>query len=168
MQGIKVFTLVRGKKLIPRLLEGLLMPALVFWTMQVAATALGQPRLSAPLCWDLPALSWFGLALSLAGNIIFIAATISFGTAWRVGIDERGSNHLVTTGAFALSRNPVFVFMNLYFCGIFLIYPTWFFLVFFLIAAACIHLQILNEEKFLHARFGQTYEKYQHQVRRYL
>jgi hypothetical protein len=61
-QGIKVFTLVRGKKLIPRLLEGILIPALVFWTAQAAAT-------------------------------------VSFGTAWRVGIDEQNSRRLVTTGA---------------------------------------------------------------------
>ena len=69
---------------------------------------------------------------------------------------------------FKYSRNPIFLFMDLYFTGIMLIYPN---IVFMLLAVSTIigiHLQILREEKFLLNKFREKYIKYKNETRRYI
>jgi protein-S-isoprenylcysteine O-methyltransferase Ste14 len=56
------------------------------------------------------------------GLIIFLLALISFGKSRRVGIDKEKSNELITKGIFKYSRNPIFIFMDIYFVGIALMY----------------------------------------------
>jgi protein-S-isoprenylcysteine O-methyltransferase Ste14 len=57
--------------------------------------------------------------------------------------------------------------MYLFFTGIFLLYPNLFFLVFTSGAVAGIHIQILNEEKFLRDYYGKAYIDYSERVGRY-
>jgi protein-S-isoprenylcysteine O-methyltransferase Ste14 len=95
-------------------------------------------------------------------------ALISFGKSWRIGIDESNSNELITTRIFKYSRNPISLFMDLYFTGITLIYPNIVFIVVTIGAITGIHLQILREEKFLLNKFGEKYIQYKKQTRRYL
>jgi protein-S-isoprenylcysteine O-methyltransferase Ste14 len=166
--GVRVFVLAKGKTLPERLLEMILMPALIVWSLQIAFTAFGIPFIPAPLLWDIPLLQIIGVVLCIAGLLIFAFALLSFGSAWRVGIDEDHSDRLVTGGIFGISRNPIFLFMDLYFAGTWLILPNWFFLLFFIISAASLHRQILNEEKFLLRKFGKSYDDYTKKVRRYI
>jgi len=166
--GVRVFVLAEGKTLAERLLEIILMPALLLWSLQIGFTSFGSPLIPAPLFWDVLMLQVAGLILCAAGLVIFIFALISFGNAWRVGIDDENSNRLVRDGIFAISRNPIFLFMDIYFAGMFLVLPNWFFLAFFIFSAVGIHRQILNEEKFLRGKFGAAYDDYTKKVRRYL
>ncbi|MDR1531337.1 MAG: isoprenylcysteine carboxylmethyltransferase family protein [Clostridiales bacterium] len=166
-RGVRVFVLAKGNTVSEKLLEIILVPALPLWTAQTASAALGRPLIPAPPFWNAAAPGWVGLALCAAGLTLFAAALVSFGSAWRVGIDESGGR-LVTSGAFAISRNPIFLFMDVYFFGTFLVYPNLFFMLFFISAVFVIHRQILNEEKSLLARFGPAYEEYRRKVRRYL
>jgi protein-S-isoprenylcysteine O-methyltransferase Ste14 len=108
-----------------------------------------------------------GAVMITVGFIIFIWALLSFGISWRVGIDARAPGDLVTSGAFALSRNPIFVFVDLYFAGVFLINGTLVFLVFALLVVVGLHYQILQEEAFLTHRYGQAYRAYCAQTKRY-
>jgi hypothetical protein len=62
--------------------------------------------------------------LCYAGLLLFLLALISFGAAWRIGIDEDNSPELITSGIFEYSRDPIFLFLDLYFAGIMLIYPN--------------------------------------------
>ncbi|MDR0389533.1 MAG: isoprenylcysteine carboxylmethyltransferase family protein [Spirochaetaceae bacterium] len=109
-----------------------------------------------------------GIVLCYIGLIIFFLALISFGKSWRIGIDENNSNDLITDGMFKYSRNPVFLFMDIYFIGIMLIYPN---IVFTLLAIGTIigiHLQIIREEDFLLKKFGDKYIEYKNKTRRYI
>ena len=168
LRGVQVFVLAKGKSLPERLLEIILMPALILWSLQVGFTVFGVPLIPAPLFWEILAVQIIGVVLCAVGLVIFVFALISFGSSWRVGIDEEHSNEPVSGGIFAVTRNPIFLFMDLYFAGTFLIFPNWFFLLFFFFSAAGIHRQILNEEKFLRAKFGGAYEEYTRKTRRYL
>jgi protein-S-isoprenylcysteine O-methyltransferase Ste14 len=103
---------------------------------------------------------WLGALLIAAGVTIFAAALLSLGDSWRIGIDRQTPGALVTSGIFRLSRNPIFVFLNFYLAGTFLINGTLVFLVTALVGAAFLHLQILREEQFLRERYGETYQKY--------
>jgi protein-S-isoprenylcysteine O-methyltransferase Ste14 len=108
-----------------------------------------------------------GVALITLGLVIFGSAYASFGDSWRVGFDVRTPGTLVTTGTFALSRNPIYVFLDLWFIGVFLINGTLSFLIFALIAVVVLHWQILQEEKFVAGLYGQPYQSYCAKVGRY-
>jgi len=95
-------------------------------------------------------------------------ALISFGKAWRIGIDEINTNELITSGIFKYSRNPVFLFMDLYSIGIMLIYPNIIFIILMVSTIFCIHTQILQEEKFLLNKFSNKYVEYMNKTRRYI
>ena len=103
-----------------------------------------------------------------AGIVIFALALFSFGNSWRIGIDRRTPGALVTTGVFRISRNPIFVFLDLYLGGTFLLNGTLVFLAVAVLGAAVLHLQILREERFLQAHYGESYRKYCERTPRYL
>ena len=108
-----------------------------------------------------------GAAIAGVGILIFVLALLSFGNSWRVGIDTRTPGPLITSGLFAFSRNPIFLFMDLYLAGTFLLNGR---LVFLLIAFAGIlglHRQILREERFLSGHHGEAYQKYCARTPRY-
>jgi len=170
-RGIKVWVIgTSSKKLYEIILENILMPVLLLWSIFVVLTALeiSMPNIISKLLINLFWLKYAGILFCYVGLLIFLMALISFGKSWRIGIDENNSNELITTGMFKYSRNPIFLFMDLYFTGIMLIYPN----IVFLVATICviigIHLQIIREENFLLSKFGEEYTKYKKQTRRYL
>lgn len=109
-----------------------------------------------------------GVALVTVGLFIFLLAYISFGDSWRVGFDVKTPGALVTTGVFAVSRNPIYLFLDLWSFGIFLINGTLVFLIFAALTAAVVHWQILQEEEFLFHLYGQPYQDYRGSTGRYV
>lgn len=93
---------------------------------------------------------------------------IASGKSWRVGIDKDNAGKLVTGGIFSITRNPIFVFIDMYFIGTFLIFPNLFFLILMVITIIGMHYQILQEEYFLLSHYGDEYKKYMNKVRRYI
>lgn len=108
-----------------------------------------------------------GVVLVTLGLVVFISAFVSFGESWRVGFDVKTPGKLVTTGIFAFTRNPIYVFLILWFVGIFLLNGTLIFLIFALLAIAHLHYQIRQEEKFCAALYGQPYHDYCAKTGRY-
>jgi protein-S-isoprenylcysteine O-methyltransferase Ste14 len=47
------------------------------------------------------------------------------GNSFHVGIDEERAGALVTGGMYAVSRNPMYVSLDILFWGLFLIFPNW-------------------------------------------
>ena len=111
---------------------------------------------------------WFGLALCAAAVAGIVATLYSFGDSFRVGIDEQKPDKLITSGTFAISRNPIYVCFLMFFTGLFLIHRNIVIAVAVLLFAMAIHRQIVREEKFLTAHYGGEYEEYRGRVRRYL
>ena len=109
-----------------------------------------------------------GVAVVTVGLFIFLLAYISFGDSWRVGFDVKTPGALVTTGVFAVSRNPIYLFLDLWSFGIFLINGRLMFLIFAALTAAVVHWQILQEERFLFHLYGQPYRKYRARTGRYV
>jgi len=170
-RGVKVWVIgTSSKKLFEIILENILMPVLIVWSIFVVLTALNvpMPGIISNILINILWLKYIGISFCYIGLIIFFMALISFGKSWRIGIDEKNSNELITTGIFRYSRNPIFLFMDLYFMGIMLMYPNIVFIVVTICVIIGIHLQILREEKFLSNKFGEEYIKYKKQTRRYL
>lgn len=58
-----------------------------------------------------------GLALMGAGLFGTLVAQVDLGRSWRIGVDPSEETDLVTTGAFAVVRNPIFTAMSLFAIG---------------------------------------------------
>ena len=138
---------------------------LLFYT--VFANAFGLPPIGGEL-FSSEFTGWAGAAVCIMGIFLFIYALISFGKSFRVGLDEDHPGELVTTGAFAISRNPIYTAFGLVLIGIFLIIPNWIILIYVFIGLWLFNRQILLEEKSLKKIYGDTYEVYCKNVRRFL
>jgi protein-S-isoprenylcysteine O-methyltransferase Ste14 len=146
---------------------------LVVWIVEILLHAFHSQFKIFPAAWErlliesTPAKT-LGVVLISAGLLIFILAFLSFGDSWRVGFDVRKPGDLVTQGIFAASRNPIYVFFDLWFLAEFLINGSIIFLIFFLLAIIAVHWQILQEEKFLTKLYGAAYSDYRSRTPRYL
>ncbi|MFC1974892.1 methyltransferase family protein [Chloroflexota bacterium] len=176
-RGVKPITLGVGKQGLQRLVELSFFVGLVLWIVEIVLHAThAKVRIFPALFYvqlidsppDSLSAKFVGMAVIILGFIIFIWALASFGDSWRVGIDLQSPGELVTTGMFALSRNPIFVFIDLYFVGAFLINGTPIFLVFAVLVLGGLHYQILQEEKFLTNTYGDSYQRYFTRTGRYL
>lgn len=112
--------------------------------------------------------SWAGAALCLFGVGLFGWALRSFGESFRVGIDDDSPGELVTGGAFALSRNPIYAAFGLFFAGAFLAVPNVLFVFYAAADGWFVHRQVLLEEAALQRLYGERYAAYCKRVRRYL
>jgi protein-S-isoprenylcysteine O-methyltransferase Ste14 len=138
------------------------------YTVLASAFALPIPFWIIQPFWVSPFVGWLGLALA-ALVLVGIALTLySFGDSFRVGIDEKKPDKLVTTGMFAVSRNPIYVCFLLFFAGQFLVNPNLALLIVTGLLALAMHRQILREEAFLSVHYGADYAAYRKRVRRYL
>jgi len=117
--------------------------------------------------FDLFFLKIFGVVLILAGFAFFIKGLFDLGYSWRLGIDENNPGKLITRGIYSFTRNPIYIFFNLYFLGVFFIYGSFIFLILFVTQLALLHLEIIEEEKFLFNKFGLNYINYCRRVGRY-
>lgn len=153
-----------------RLSEAFLPPTMLLWFVTCYLRALpGAPL--AILERDLLEHEAFragGAALVLFALIWFSYALISMGHAWRVGVDDVEATDIRRAGAFAYSRNPVFLGMDLFFLGTTLIYSSLSFIVLAGGLMVFLHLQILQEEGNLLSTGGASYAYYRNSVRRYI
>ncbi len=171
-RGIRPIVLGLGGKGLKALLELAFFFGLIIWSVEVAAHSLALdfhvfPEPVYTELFEAAGLKIVAVVLDVAGFTIFTWALVSFGTSWRVGIDKQRPGGLVTSGVFARTRNPIFVFLDLYFVSVFLSYPNPFFLAFAVVTVAGIHIQILEEEKFLAGHYGDAYRDYRRHARRY-
>lgn len=109
-----------------------------------------------------------GFCLGMMGNLIFLLAVVQMKDSWRAGIPERDKTKLVTGGIYQFSRNPAFLGFDFMYLGVMLMYLNGFTVLFTGFAMVMLHLQILQEEKYLTATFGTAYQAYRKQVFRYL
>jgi protein-S-isoprenylcysteine O-methyltransferase Ste14 len=112
--------------------------------------------------------SWAGVILCLAGLILLFLSLVSFGRSFRIGIDQDRPDKLVTTGVFAVSRNPIYVAFWLVLLGQFLLFSNWILLAYLAGATGLFHRQVKREEDFMSRHYGQEYAAYCARVRRYL
>ncbi len=110
----------------------------------------------------------FGIIVLVFGLIIYAIALYSFRNSWRIGIDREKPGQLITNGIFKYSRNPIYLSLDLFVAGTFLLQGHFVFLLLFVTIAISLHIQILQEESFLIQTYGNSYFQYRSQVSRYL
>lgn len=124
------------------------------------------PWAPSPVSDILFAIGW----LFVAGGVALIVSAIgALRKAGTTASAHKAAAHLVTTRAFALSRNPIYLANTLVMVGIGLIAGMAWFLPLAVIAAALTQkLAVEPEEKHLEARFGKRYRDYAKKVRRWI
>ena len=172
-RNINAIVAGRDSRGLARLFELAAFAGLIFWIVEIvlyamhAGTRVLPATVHQPL-FDAYLLRAAGVVLIAMGLVVFVLAFFDFGDSWRVGVDFETPGALVTRGIFSITRNPIYVFINSWFIGTFLINRSLLFLVFALLAIAAQHWQILREEDFLTQRYGGAYKHYRKQVPRYL
>ena len=109
-----------------------------------------------------------GLITTAIGVVFFELAIYFMKSSWRVGVDKNTKTDLITDGIYKYSRNPAFVGFDLMFVGLFLTYTNIFTFIVMCANLIAIHLQILQEEKYLKDSFGVKYASYINDTPRYL
>ena len=138
-------------------------PTLMWWvsgTPSPAALPVGRLYIAGVICL-------VGLALSI-WSIVYMK---------RVGkgnpFDAMGhevaprTKHLMTSGPYAHSRNPMLSGTYLYYIGILIALWSWWALLVFAIVATLMLLQVRSEEKRLESDFGQEYLEYKRNTGRF-
>lgn len=118
---------------------------------------------------DRSALHIAGFALAIAGIAATFYAQVAMGASWRIGVDSAERTELVTTGPFALVRNPIFAAMLPTALGLALLVPSWVALVGLAGLAIALELQVrVVEEPYLLAVHRATYASYAARVGRFV
>ena len=146
----------------------LIPPFALFYFYLVFAAAFGWPTVAAHRFFQSGSIAWVGVILCVVGLALLLWSLISFGRSFRIGIDTDRPDALITSGIFALSRNPIYVAFAFVLSGEFLIFPNWILLIYAAGFCALVHRQVLREEDYLNAHYGQAYLDYCSRVRRYL
>ncbi len=112
-------------------------------------------------------LQYIGIFISLTGVVVFITAMVTMKSNWRAGVDASQHTKLVRAGIYRISRNPAFLGFDLFYIGFTLAFPNLLQILFAVFCITMLHIQILEEEKYLPAVFGKVYLDYKQSVGRY-
>lgn len=110
---------------------------------------------------DSPVLGWAGLVLAVLGIAATLRTQLDMGASWRIGVDSNERTALVTTGTFALVRNPIFTAMSLTGFGLALLTPNVIAVAGLAMLLVALQLQVrVVEEPYLLASHGDSYIEY--------
>ena len=101
-----------------------------------------------------------GLALVGLGYAGTLWAYAAMGNAWRIGIDAKEKNALISRGPYGRVRHPIYLFQIVMLAGAALLLPT---AVSFAVLAThyvCVHIKARDEEKYLTRVHGESYRDY--------
>jgi len=122
-----------------------------------------------PIVWlENKTIQFVGIGLLVLSLSWTILAQIQMGNSWRIGIDEEKETALVQKGLFSLSRNPIFLRMQITLLGFFLVIPNALTILILVLGFVLIQIQVRLEEEFLAKTRGADYEEYRRKVRRWL
>lgn len=141
--------------------------------MLMSAATLGAPiaqLMAIAFGWNhLPAGARFtGFCIGMVGDVVFLLSVLCMRDSWRAGIPDKDKTELVTNGIYRFSRNPAFLGFDLMYIGVLLMYGNLLTLGFSVFAIIMLHMQILQEERYLADTFGAPYQEYCRHVFRYL
>ncbi len=118
---------------------------------------------------DTTAVHVVGIVLFVVGLAGTLAAQVSMGESWRIGVDESAETEMVTGGAFAIVRNPIFAAMLPASTGLALMVPSVVALAGLVALAVALELQVrVVEEPYLRRIHGSAYASYAARVGRFL
>lgn len=162
-QGISTMILGKGNKPESQKRHEMVLKLATFTMPAVEVVSIWWDVVTLPL-W----LKYFGVAIAALGASCFIAGMVTMKGSWRAGIPDHKETTLITNGIYSLSRNPAFLGFDLMYLGILLAFPNVWHAIAATLTILLFHKQILREEQFLEAAFGNDYLAYKKRTNRYL
>lgn len=108
-----------------------------------------------------PAIQATGTVIAVAGVLGTCVTQMEMGTSWRIGVQASERTDLVSTGPFALVRNPIFTAMALTGLGLALMVPNLVAVTGAVLLVAALQLQVrVVEEPYLRRVHGAAYAAY--------
>ena len=107
------------------------------------------------------------LIFLFAGNILLLPALCRMSIFTRIGLPT-GPHPLITTGAYSVSRNPMYTSFFCFYTSCFLLIPSLLILGLIFFDLIVHHQIIFKEEQFLRIKFSKNFEEYCGRVSRYL
>jgi protein-S-isoprenylcysteine O-methyltransferase Ste14 len=171
-RGVWVLPIDRKRSLPEALTDLAFLLGLAVWVYEAIATGIAPDARLAPASLRELTIPWTavrcaGLALAGTGTALYVRSLHDFGGSWRFTIDREQPGELVTSGVFALSRNPVYLALSLVLIGVSLALGSIPLTV--LAAAAPLYFRQLipREERFLQVHYGERYARYSERVPRW-
>ena len=147
-------------------------PSIFPWPPAILALAITAGMVlghNAPFPLEFPMARVLGLALLAAGLSIDVWAMLALRKARTTIWPNRSSSHLVVSGPFGYSRNPIYVSNVMLLLGLGLVLGNMWFVPLAIADAVLTHfLAVRREENHLIANFGYKYEAYCRAVRRWI
>jgi protein-S-isoprenylcysteine O-methyltransferase Ste14 len=145
-------------------------PPLLFAGSVLTAWGLDRFVLGVPVPFaELTLVDWLGRLMIATGMGLLVWGAYAFRQHATTIRPDRPATTLITSGPFALSRNPIYLAEALLLAGVALTFNKLSFLAIvpvFMLAVT--KLAIQGEERHLAAKFGQSYRDYCDRVRRWL
>jgi protein-S-isoprenylcysteine O-methyltransferase Ste14 len=152
-------------------LDALALLGLALFGFQIMVSSLHiEDWLFPPLHWQLfdsHMASITGALLTIVALALQASAYIAMSTSWRLMANAGEPGELVTSGPFALTRNPIYLSVELYMAGAFLINGTIVFALLLFLSPIIVHIQICREEAFLARHYLTSYTLYSGKTPRY-
>lgn len=109
-----------------------------------------------------------GAGTAIIGIIGALAAQLTMGDSWRVGVNPTERTALITTGIYNWVRNPIFSFIGVSLIGMLLIVPNPLAVTAIFLTLCGIEIQVRSvEEPYLLANHGEVYQRYANNVGRF-
>jgi protein-S-isoprenylcysteine O-methyltransferase Ste14 len=116
-----------------------------------------------------PTLTVLGFGILAVGGGLCIAGIVEVVRHRTTIVPHSVVSRLVTTGAYRVSRNPMYTGLTIVYLGATLLSGTWWPLVTLPLALLAVYCLVISpEEHYLAARFGSLYTNYQARTRRWL
>lgn len=113
--------------------------------------------------------AWLGLALTLVATLATFGVQLAMSRSWRIGVDPSERTELVTSGPFAVVRNPIFSVMMIASVGLLLACPTPLAIASPVLLAIALELQVrVVEEPYLSRVHGEAYAAYARRTGRFV
>ena len=110
-----------------------------------------------------------GTVLAVAGIAGTLFAQMAMGESWRIGVDPEERTELVTSGPFALVRNPIFSAMLPTALGLVLVVPSWVAIAGLVGLLVALEVQVrVVEEPYLRRTHGDRYADYARRTGRFV
>lgn len=165
--GDSGFRGVSGRPLSAEWFAGVLfVAALATFPLGPIATLAGLPVIAV---LDHAALKTAGVSLASVGLVSTLVAQLGMGSSWRVGVDADEQTDLITGGAFAYVRNPIFTAMVAHTVGLAMMVPSPVSIAGVLLLVLAVELQVrIVEEPYLRRTHAGAYTAYASQVGRFV
>jgi protein-S-isoprenylcysteine O-methyltransferase Ste14 len=103
---------------------------------------------------------YLGALILLSGYFVRILASRTLRRQFSHYVTVHEYHQLITNGIYSLIRHPIYLGKLLALLGMFLVFPSWYGLFFFVLYSSILVRRISREERLLLKHFGSVYEEY--------